>query len=319
MEAPLLKANFNSFTDMLAKLPDDEACRRYLEQVLWEGKPTCPHCQSTKSYSLNTKGEFKGMYKCGDCRMRYTVLLNTMFQGSHIPLRKWFIAIYVFSLHKKGISSHQLASDLGVTQKTAWFMLHRIRVAFKSQKTIELNSNQVVEIDETYVGGKSTNKHIKQRKELKEGTGYVSKTPVVAMLVRDGEVTTTSFPDKDSVTGEDLKPLIREKVATDAIIITDGFGGYHGLSREYRSHEVVNHTRNEYVRGKFHTNNVEGFFSQMKRGIYGIYHHCSRKHLQAYSTEFAFRYNVRKLSVMDKFEYPLLHSKLLTYKQLIKK
>src|SRR5665213_478946 len=124
--------NFKSLTEMLSALPNDMACREYLEMKIWGGVPTCPHCGSQHSYTLKTKGVFKGMYKCVDCQQRYTVTVGTMFEGTHIPLNKWFLAIYIFSMHKKGISSHQLASDMGITQKTAWFLLHRIRYAFKA-------------------------------------------------------------------------------------------------------------------------------------------------------------------------------------------
>ncbi len=134
MEQSTLTTSFKSFTDMLTALPDDMACRKYLEGILWNSIPTCPHCASQRSSMLTTKGVFKGLYKCGACRERYTVTIGTMFEGSHIPLRKWFIAIYIFSLHKKGISSYQLASDLGITQKSAWFMLGRLRNAFKPNK-----------------------------------------------------------------------------------------------------------------------------------------------------------------------------------------
>jgi transposase-like protein len=163
---------FNSFASMLSALPDKTACRSYLQSKIWEGGvPTCPYCGSQEHYILKTKGEFKGMYKCAakGCKKRYTVTIGTMFEGSHIPLRKWFIAIYIFSMHKKGISSHQLATDLGITQKSAWFVLHRIREAFGiDDSDLMGGEGVVVEVDETYHGGKNANMSNKKRKAIAE-------------------------------------------------------------------------------------------------------------------------------------------------------
>lgn len=179
MENIAILASYNSFTHMLTALPDDAACRSYLESVRWtSGTPTCPHCGTAdnKAMQLKTKGVFKGMYKCRSCRERFTVTIGTMFEGSHIPLRKWFIAIYIFSTHKKGISSHQLASDLGVTQKTAWLMLGRIRNAFKLKAETPMSGT--VQADETYVGGKNKNRHKDKKVESSPGRSVKDKTPV---------------------------------------------------------------------------------------------------------------------------------------------
>jgi transposase-like protein len=300
---------------MLTALPTDMACREYLEGIMWGGVPTCPHCQSKQSYTLTTKGAFKGMYKCKECQKRYTVTYGTMLEGTHIPLRKWFIAIYIFSLHKKGISSHQLASDLEITQKTAWFMLGRIRLAFDGN-TLENAENAIYEIDATYIGGKMKNKHAWQRKELNEQFGFKgNKTVVLGTLERDGNVTTNIV---NSESTEDIMPIIAENMYGDATIVTDGLHTYEILGEEF-THVAVNHVEGEYVKGQFHINNIEGFWSQMKRGIYGIYHHVSPKHLHRYCAEFSYRYNVRKQTVSEKFNYSLNHSKRLTYATLIAK
>ncbi len=162
MKQQPVKLSLNSFVDMLAALPTDTACREYLEYKNWGGIPTCPHCgsQNKDHWKLKVKGEFNGMYKCKEkvCKKRFTVTIKTMFEGSHLPLRKWFIAIYIFSLHKKGVSSHQLASDLGITQKSAWFMLSRIRKAFEPKKSGG-KIDGAVSCDETFVGGKNKNRH----------------------------------------------------------------------------------------------------------------------------------------------------------------
>lgn len=299
---------------MLKVLPTDEACREYLEGVIWGGVPTCPHCGSQHSYTLKTKGVFKGNYKCVDCQQRYNVKDGTMFEGTHIPLTKWFIAIYIFSMHKKGISSYQLASDLGITQKSAWYLLHRIRFAFKVD-TLGAKDFNTVEVDATYVGGKVKNKHAWERKEMNEkyGRGTGAKTAVLGILERNGNVVTSVV---ESEATKNVEPVINENVDSSAIVITDAHSGYKDLNDNF-FHVVVNHQQGEYVKGIFHTNNIEGFWSQMKRGIYGIYHHVSPKHLHAYGNEFSYRYNVRKQTVNEKFNYSLLNSERLTYADLI--
>ena len=308
-------AIFSNLTEMLAALPDDAACRTYLEQKVWvNGTPTCPHCGSQESYTLKTKGVFKGMYKCANCRERYTVTINTMFEGSHISLRKWFIAIYIFSLHKKGISSHQLASDLGITQKSAWFMLSRIRNAFKPEQPKEKILG-VFHADESFIGGKNKNRHEDKKVPESQGRSHKDKTPVLGIMQTGGKVYTTVVPDTKAKT---IKPVIESLVADGSIVVTDEWQAYNGLEKKF-SHVVINHNENEYVRGGFSNNNLEGVWSLLKRGIYGIYHQVSAKHLHRYCDEFAYRYNVRKEGNNTKFNYSLSNSTRLTYKELIKK
>ncbi len=310
------KLPLNSFIDMLAALPDDKACREYLEEKLWNGIPTCAHCGTVdaKAMKLNVKGEFKGMYKCRHCRERFTVTLNTMFEGSHIPLRKWFIAIYIFSLHKKGVSSHQLASDLGITQKSAWFMLSRIRKAFAPKKRTG-KIDGAVSCDETFVGGKNKNRHADKKVPLSQGRSVKDKTPVFGMKHIGGDIHTRVVKDTKAST---LKPIINEMMQDGSIIVTDEWLGYSNLSENF-NHVVINHKENEYVRGGFTTNNVENFWSLLKRGIYGIYHQVSPKHLDKYCDEFAFRFNARNATTNEKFDYSLINSTKLSYKDLISK
>jgi transposase-like protein len=311
--APLLP--FNSFAQMLSALPTDESCREYLEAIRWSGAPVCPHCgtANTNHYKLKTKGEFKGLYKCRDCKERFTVTVGTMFEGSHIPIRKWFIALYIFSSHKKGISSHQLASDLGITQKSAWFMLGRMRAAFSIDKPTDLGS--VVQADESFVGGKNKNRHADKKAEESQGRSTKDKTPVLGMVGSTDKVHTTVVADTKAKT---LKPIIENLVSNGSIIVTDEWQAYKGLANNY-AHIVVNHKENQYVSGAFHTNGIENFWSLLKRGIYGIYHHASPKHLHRYCDEFAFRFNARKESNNERFNFPLINSPKLTYQELIAK
>lgn len=308
-------AEFNSFAKMLEVLPDETACREYLELIRWNNIPRCPDCGSTEHYLLKTKGIFKGMRKCSNCKVRYTVTLGTMFEGSHIPLRKWFIAIYLFSSHKKGVSSHQLAKDLGLTQKTAWFMLGRIRHAFKLKTIVKVSG--IVQADESFIGGKNKNRHSNKKVKESQGRSVKDKTPVFGLVHSGGDVHTAVVPDTKAVT---LKPIIFELVEKGAIIVTDEWGAYNGLSSTYQ-HEVIKHNANEFMRDGFHTNNIENFWSHLKRGIYGIYHHVSPKHLGKYCDEFAFRYNARKIKDSDRFNFSLGKTEdfKMTYKQLIGK
>jgi transposase-like protein len=304
---------FDSLYTMLQALPDDTICREYLESVRWSGKPTCPHCGFQEHYELKTKGEFKGMYKCKNCRERYTVTIGTMFEGSHIPLRKWFIGIYIFSLHKKGISSHQLASDLGITQKSAWFMLSRIRKAFEPKHPGKTDG--LFQADEYFAGGKNKNRHEDKKIEGTQGRSTKDKTPILGISKTGGNVHTFVIPDTTAAT---LKPLVESMVKKGGIVVTDDWDAYNGLDKDY-GHVVLNHTAKEYVRGGFTTNNIENFWSLLSRGIFGIYHHVSPKHLQKYCDEFAFRYNARKQDTNTKFDYSLKNSKKITYKALISK
>ena len=285
----------------------------FLEELRWGGSPICPHCgvQNSNHYKLKQKGEFKGLYKCKDCRERFTVTVGTMFEGSHIKLRKWFIAIYIFTSHKKGISSLQLHRDLGVTQKTAWFMLGRLRNSFKQRHGSKLKG--VTEADETFVGGKNKNRHYNKKIEESQGRSVKDKTPVFGM-VNKGMVNTHVVEDTKSKT---LRPIIEDMVESGSILVTDEWSGYTGLKKDYQ-HEVIKHNKNEFVSNSFHTNSVEGFWSLLKRGIFGIYHSASAKYLSKYTDEFSYRYNIRKINDGDRFTMSLGNAtERLRYKELI--
>lgn len=316
-----MTTEFKSFASMLTALPTDAACREYLELQRWGGVPTCPHCDvvDANHYKLKTKGEFKGMYKCKACKERFTVTVGTMFEGSPISMRKWFIACYIFSAHKKGISSHQLARDLGVTQKTAWFMLHRLRMAFADTDNEQMGGEGViVETDVTIVGGKAKNMSNKKRKALLEDKTKRNdnKTSVTAYVERAGSI---RFDVIDK--GENEPNMLRKHVDTSSVLMTDTANAYLKVGKEFAFHGSVDHTKSQYVDGVCHTNTIEGAFSLLDRMITGIYHYVSPKHLQAYCNENAFRYNSRKVTDKMRFDLALVKTNgvRLSYDALITK
>lgn len=303
--------HFKNLKQMIEKFSDENVCRTYLENMRWTGVPTCPKCNCKESYKL---GDGK-TYKCKnkECYKKYTVTVGTVFENTNIPLSTWFAAVYLSASHKKGISSLQLSRDLGITQKTAWFMLHRIRKAFTTNAPFMLQD--VVEADETFVGGKNKNRHANKKVEQSQGRSYKDKTPVLGLLQRGGGVKTFVVPNTKA---ETLKPIIQEMVKEGSILISDEWDSYNSISDEY-NHVVVNHSQGEYVRGAFDTNSIEGFWSLLRRGIYGIYHQVSRKHLHRYCEEFSYRYNSRKMLDADRFALSLIKiDGRLKYADLIK-
>jgi transposase-like protein len=259
----------------------------YLESVRWPNGPVCPHCGESERKPYPLKSTTRKLYKCAACRKQYTVTVGTIFEGSHIPLNKWLLAFYLLCSSKKGMSAHQLHRMLGVTYKSAWFMAHRIRYAME-QPPFAKPLEGVVEADETYVGGKERNRK-QQDKQHKTGRG-TNKTPVVSLVERGGKVRSFRMAN---VTGLEIKGAIRRNVSPGARIMTDSFKSYRGLAKEFLSHEYVSHSDGEYVRGDVHTNTAENYFSILKRGIDGTYHHISEAHLPRYLAEFDFRYNNR--------------------------
>jgi len=282
------------FTD-IAKMTTDRA-REHLENLRWPDGPICPHCGCTTIYSLKPKAISKrpvrkGVYKCKECRKQFTVTVGTLFEGSHVSLDKWLMAVAMMCSSKKGISAHQLHRNLGVTYKTAWFMAHRIRYAMQ-QPALKEKLTGIVEVDETYVGGKvrKSHKDIVQVKVNMRGRGTQNKTPVVALVQRGGVVRSQVI---DRVTSKNLKSFIQANADKTCVVMTDDFRAYKTLRREY-DHRSINHSLGRYVDGPIHTNTIEGYFSILKRGINGVFHHVSKKHLHRYLWEFDFRYNMRK-------------------------
>jgi transposase-like protein len=269
------------------KFQDAIAAATYLESLRWPNGPVCPHCKESDRRPYPLKSKTRKLYKCAACRKQYTVTVGTIFEGSHIPLNKWLLAFYLLCSSKKGMSAHQLHRMLGVTYKSAWFMAHRIRFAME-QPPFAKPLEGVVEADETYVGGKERNRK-RQDKQKKTGRG-TDKTPVVVLVERGGQARSFRMAN---VTGDELKGAIRRNVSRESRIMTDSFKSYRGLAKEFAAHEYVSHSDGEYVRGEAHTNTAENYFSILKRGINGTYHHISEVHLPRYLAEFDFRYNNR--------------------------
>jgi len=291
---------------------DEESARKHLEKLRWKHGVYCPHCGCIGAYKLEPKPDSKrpgrkGLYKCkeGTCRKQFTVTVGSIFEDSHIPLHKWLNAMHLMCASKKGMSAHQLHRMMDVTYRSAWFMAHRIRHAMTHPIFIE-KLKGVVEADETYFGGKSG------RRDMKHNT---VKVPVFSLVERQGVARSFKI---DRVTAANLKQKLGENVDSDAHIMTDSHPGYKGVKRRFASHEMVNHAAGEYVRGAAHTNTVEGFFSILKRGVYGVYHHISPDHLQRYLAEFDFRYSNRKVTDELRAETALkaAEGKRLTYKDL---
>jgi transposase-like protein len=302
---------------LFAKFKDEDACRQFLIQQRWNGNPVCPHCNHTKVYNIENGKRFK----CANskCYKKFSVTVGTVFEASNIPLSTWFPAMYIIAAHKKGISSIQLAKDLGVTQKTAWFMMHRIRESLKDNHPDLLTG--FVEIDETYLSRKFASEYVGLTPEQVEGMrGEFSpkkynKGAAMALQQREGKIIVKAFDDKKSA--EAAKEMVTQYVSKDATLYTDESMIYRKSLKDY-TRETVNHSKEEWVRGNVHINNVESFWSVMKRGIYGIYHQVSHKHLQAYCDEFSYRFNSRKLNDGERFELTLKSIEgRLTYKQLV--
>jgi transposase-like protein len=267
-------------------LHDEQAAREFMERLRWPDGPVCPRdgCGSKKVYRLNGKATRPGVLKCGTCRRQFTVTVGSVFEDSHIPLGKWVVAIYRICASKKGVSSHQLMRELGITYRSAWFMTHRIRYAM-TQSPLAEKLNGVVEADETFIGPK--------RERGKPGRSYGKKQPVMTLIQRGGHA--RSFMIRDA-TSKTLKGIIRENVDRSAHIMTDDWLSYTGLDREFAGHSVVRHTRGEYVKGLAYTNLAESFFSLVKRGVVGTFHHVSKRHMPRYLAEFDFRWNYRGIA-----------------------
>jgi transposase-like protein len=279
---------------------NEEAAYARLESIVWPDGPTCPHCgnaDADRIYAIKGKTARPGLRTCAECRKQFTCKVGTVFESSHIPLHKWFQAAHLLASSKKGISSHQLHRTLKLTYKTAWFMSHRLREAMRDGHFSAPmgGEGKTVEMDETFVGGLEKNKHRNKRKH--QGTGGAGKEAVYSLVERGGRVRSHHVP---AVTADNLRPIIEAQIDGATVVYTDEGGASKKLGRLFEKHDSVNHSIGEYVRGDVHTNTIEGYFSIFKRGINGVYHHVSQKHLKRYLAEFDFRYNERSaLGVED--------------------
>ena len=264
-----------------AHLNDEKAAYEHLAKIRWPEGPICVHCQSKKIYTLKVAGTTRVVLKCATCRKQFSATVGTIFERSHIALNKWFMAFQLMASSKKGMSAHQLHRMLDITYKSAWFLAHRIRHVMK-QTPFGGKLGGIVEADETYIGGKA------------KGRGNIdNKIPVFALVERGGKVRSFTMP---LVTSVNLKRAIHEHVEKSATLMTDEFIGYKKIGKDFTEHHTVNHSEKEYVRGNVSTNTVEGYFSLLKRGLTGTYHHVSARHLHRYLDEFNFRYNARTVN-----------------------
>ena len=278
-------AQIDSLFDMMAAFPDEQSCLDHLQAIRWQDGESCPHCGGMRIYHFSDRKTFK----CGDCLQRFSIKVGTIFEDTKLPLRKWFMAIWMITNHPKGIASTTLARNLKVTQKTAWFILHRLRHA-STTKSFNAPLKGTVEADTTFVGGKEKNKHSKDRTG---GTqGGAGKEVVLGILERYGELRASHVSDHK---GGTLKGVVRENVATGSTVMTDEDRSFKGLDKDFY-HHAVNHSAGEYVRHyTIHTNEIESFWALLKRQIIGIHHWVSPKHLDRYVQEMTWRFNRRDM------------------------
>ncbi|MEX2166835.1 MAG: IS1595 family transposase [Methyloceanibacter sp.] len=278
------------------RFQNPENARQWLEMQRWPDGVYCSHCGSFSVTPLQGKAHRPGLWQCNDCRQQFTVTTGSVMERSKIPLNKWLMAMHLMASSKKGISAHQLHRMLGITYQSAWFLSHRIREAMDDKNPTPMGGEgKVVEADTTYVGGKEKNKRLGKRKA--SNIGGMGKQIVHTLVERGGRSRSHHIAN---VTGKTLRPLLVTNVSRKSTLMTDTHGGYHRVGKEYARHEMVDHGREEYVRGDAHSNTAEGFFSILKRGVTGTFHHISEAHLHRYLAEFDFRYNNRSgLGVED--------------------
>jgi len=286
---------------LMEKFHSDDACRDILENLRWPDGVQCPRCESKSIRNSHTRDQ----YDCGSCGYQFSVLAGTIFHDSHLPLRKWFVAIYLMVESKKGISANQMKRTVNVSYKTAWYLCHRIRAAMAVDNPEPLDG--IVEVDETWIGGKVEGM----------GRGYRgNKSIVIGAVERDGDAILDVI---DRVDRKTLHGFINDNVSPETeAIYTDKWPAYRGIASRNTKHKTVNHLADEYVRGDVHTNTVEGVWSLLKRSITGSYHHVSKKHLDSYIDELEWRFNNRENPYLFRDTLlKLIRSDNLTYESLV--
>ncbi len=298
---------------------DENEAYKFIERIRWANGVVCPHCgivwkatlMNPKNGNRTTKKgtvSYRRIWKCRECRKEFSVLVGTIFEDSKIPLSKWILAMHEMNAAKNGVSSCELARKLGITQKSAWHLGHRIRFGM-AHSPLEAKLKGIVEADETYIGGKGKGKR---------GRGAANKTPVVSVIERGGKVHSQSVA---AVTSKNIGAILRSRIESTATLNTDTFPSYASVGKEFAKHETVDHGKGEYVRGAAYTNTAEGYFSQLKRSLNGTYHHVSPKHLDRYLAEFDHRYSMRKEKDGERTEDMIgrTSGKRMTYKDAVSK
>jgi len=280
--------HFDSLFDLLAAFPDEQSCIDHVRAIRWQDGEFCPHCGGTRVYHFSDRKTFK----CADCRERFSIKVGTIFHDTKLPLRKWFMALWMITNHPKGIASTTLAKDLKVTQKTAWHVLHRIRHAARTS-SFNASLKGTVEGDTTFIGGKERNKHAHKRTPGSQG-GFATKAVVLGMVEREGELRAFHVRDTRVKTVQDI---VRNNVAKGSALMTDEDRVFRGLGADY-FHHTVNHSEGEYVRNyTVHANTMESVWALLKRQIIGVHHWVSSKHLHRYVDEMTWRFNRRDMKV----------------------
>lgn len=301
----MIRIDYRSVLEIIRDFPDEQSCIEYLEETRWEGNPVSPFDPTSKVYKC--KGN---RYYCKNTGKYFNVRTGTLFDGTKIPLQKWFIAIWLLASHKKGVPSRQLARDIGVTQKTAWFMLHRIRGCYAD---LDTTLSGEVEMDETFVGGKNKNRHRDKKVPVCRGRAHIDKTPVLGMVERGGRIVAQVIPDTSQ---RSITPVVCQRVDRSATVYTDEWQGYDTIAKLY-SRFFVDHSRGQYASGNVTTNRIEGFWGILKRGIIGVYQMTSRKHLQRYVDEFVWRYNLRKRPSIGFYSFLCNIEHRIRYRELV--
>jgi len=281
--------HFESLFDLLAAFPDEQSCIDHIRAIRWKDGEFCPHCGGNRIYHFSDRKTFK----CGDCRERFSIKVGTIFHDTKLPLRKWFMAIWMITNHPQGIASTTMAKDLKITQKSAWHLLHRIRHAGRTN-SFNAPLKGTIESDTTFIGGKEKNKHA--NKKTPGSQGGANKDVVLGMVEREGELRTFHIPNTKAVT---IQGAVRQNVATGATMMTDEDRAFIGLKADYH-HHTVNHAAGEYVRYTVHANTIESVWALLKRQIFGIHHWVSSKHLHRYLDEMTWRFNRRDMKVTDR-------------------